>query len=185
MNNINQRAATNQQNHMLWSEWNKHTHQFSLSQDCPSIPLETATLKHAVMQSCGFVWRVITSIQPSSVSPCCHEQLPLSSKFYCTLAPVSLDTGKVAIALLSQRLKCIYKSRQALSSLTLLLEPDVKSCYDANPEQAFQCTTLLLTLGAHKLCRQDRTGAMQRRAEILNSPVSSFTKPSSAAESWL
>lgn len=60
----------------------------------------------------------------------CHEQLPLSSaKLYTS--PV--DTDKVAAALLSQRLKRIYKFCQAVISFILLLLAEVKSCYIANP----------------------------------------------------
>lgn len=151
INNLNQKAATNQRNHMLWSVFQmKQTYpQLFLSQDCPSIPLVTATLKHAVMQSVIKSWiclLVTTSIHPSWLSPWCHEQLPLSRT---TLAPVLLDTGKVATTLLSQRLKCIYKFCQAETSLTMLVQAEVKSCYGANPEQELQCTALLLALDAH------------------------------------
>lgn len=89
----------------------------------------------------------------------------LSAALSSTLAPVSLDTGKVATTLLSQWLKCIHTFCHAVTSLTLLLQAEVKSCYGANPEQELQCTALLLALGSHKLSRQDCIGAMRSCAE--------------------
>lgn len=89
----------------------------------------------------------------------------LSAALSSTPAPVSVDIVKVAAALLSQKLKCIYKFCQAVISLTLLLLAEVKCCYNANVEQVLQCTAVLLALGAHQLCRQEHTGAMQSRAD--------------------
>lgn len=52
INTLYQKAETNQRNHMLWWLF-KQTYRPWVSHDCPSIRLETATLKHAAMQSCG------------------------------------------------------------------------------------------------------------------------------------
>lgn len=113
----------------------------------------------------------------------------LSAALNSTPDPLSADTDKVAAALLSQRLKSIYKFCQAVVSVTLLLLADVKSCFNANPEQALQCTTLPPALCAHQLCRRDLTVGMRSLVEGGQEPSTAqfpaLPSQSSAAESWL
>lgn len=76
-----------------------------------------------------------------------------------------------------------------MTSLTRLLPAEVESCYNASPEQAVQCTALLLALGAHQLRIQHCTVAMRSRAEgsqgILNSPDLSRAQLQSPGFKWV
>lgn len=121
INTLEQRAATNQRNHMLpWMFKQAHPRP-SVSHDPHSV--ERATLKHAAMQSRG---RVCVCAHPLI-----HSELALTATSSCrSAAPSStpVDADKVAAALLSQRLKFIYKFCQAVISLTLLPLAEVKSC---------------------------------------------------------
>lgn len=143
---FNQKPACNQQTDMLCSLFQmKETYtQLSMSQDCTSIPWDTATLKHVVMQSHGFVC--------GGYDPSIHSQWALAAMSSClsavlssVVARVSVDTDKVAAVLLSPRLKCFISSaRQRFSSLCF--DSLKSSLVDANPEQVHQCSALLLLL---------------------------------------
>lgn len=181
INTFNQRAATNQLNQMLWLLFKQMYPQPSPSHDCPSILLETATLKHATMQSCGCVcicqW-VQTSIHSFSVSTNCHQQLLLSStKLYTSC---SVNTDKVSAGLLSKRLKCIYKFCHAVISVTLLLLAEVKSCYNANPEQRFS-VPLFCWRSVHISCADKTTlGPCEAVWRVGRDPEQPIFQPSKA-----
>lgn len=147
-------------------------------------PGKQPTVKHAAMQSCGFVcgrWRPFIPRRRALAATSSWPSAALSP------TPVSVDTDKVAASPLSQRLKCIYEPCQAVTSITLPLPAqDLLWCQSRTTRQ---CTALLLALASHQLGGLDRAGGHAkpwgRRAEILNSLVSSLAQPSSAAQSWL